>query len=105
MVRTAIFAAMALAFAPLAAHAQAGALAEKQVLVVRYDDLNLASDRGVAEFDRRITHAAEVICGSADIRDLSSSRLVRTCKAQAIRGASEARQLAIAANLTRMAAR
>ena len=114
MVRTALFASMTLVLAPsaLASSAQAQtfamvdpALTETQMLDVRYDDLNLASARGVATLDRRIARAADTVCGTADIRDLNGSRMVKACKASAILGAGDARRLAIAATSTRMAAR
>ncbi|WP_225205831.1 UrcA family protein [Novosphingobium huizhouense] len=107
MVRTAVFAAMALAttaFAPLA-QARDDALAPVQRLDVRYDDLNLASGRGVATLDRRIARAAVAVCGSADGAELALRRAVKACQRRAIGGASDARRFAIAANATRMAAR
>lgn len=110
MVRTARFAAMALAFAPFAfvASAQAkadAAASDAQTLEVRYDDLNLTTNRGIALLDARIARAANEVCGSADIRDITASRIVRACKRNAIRGTADARRLAIAASDTRLAMR
>jgi UrcA family protein len=53
-------------------------------VVVKYSEQSLASDAGVGDLYRRIKVAARQVCPSADIRDLSGSRLVEQCRDQAV---------------------
>lgn len=52
-----------------------------ETVMVPYHDLDLATDSGIKELDRRIDNAAKQICGFSDLR--TGSRLVtreaRTC--------------------------
>jgi UrcA family protein len=58
----------------LAAHGTSAAVAESAPQVtVRYDDLNLSSAYGIEILKRRIRHAAEVVCGGADAREVNST--------------------------------
>lgn len=53
--------AVALAAAPLLAHA--GPASDVASLTVRFDDLNLSSEAGLATLYRRIQNAARTVCG------------------------------------------
>ena len=53
-------------------------------ITVRYDDLNLASQSGVATLYSRISVAAHAVCPSSDIRDLRASSASAHCRAEAI---------------------
>ena len=60
---------------------------ETESVAVTYDDLDLASDEGREELDRRIDKAAESVCG-ADVAQVGSrirSRETRQCIRQAKR--------------------
>lgn len=89
----------------LAALAVAGALlvptlshaAERDSVRVSYADLNLASNVGEARLERRIAFAAEMVCDSADTRDLAFRRAVKECRSGAISDAQPAFQAAVAA--------
>lgn len=53
-------------------------------VTVRYDDLNLGSDRGTAALYRRIANAARQVCPDEFSRDLTTVAASRACQAQAI---------------------
>lgn len=48
-------------------------------VVVRYGDLNLQDDAGVAQLQRRLEAAAAQVCGRADPRDMKLAALTRQC--------------------------
>ena len=50
---------------------------------VRYDDLNLGTETGVATLTRRVRWAAEQVCDNFDPRDLRSSTEFRNCVTEA----------------------
>ncbi len=52
--------------------------------VVRYGDLDLATEAGTARLYQRISAAAERVCPSADARDLKRAQVARSCQAEAI---------------------
>lgn len=56
-------------------------------VVVRYGDLNLDSDRGLAALYRRLEAAAVAVCGRPDQRDLRLAGLARDCQRAAMAGA------------------
>jgi UrcA family protein len=51
---------------------------------VDYSDLNLGSSQGAAVLYSRLMSAAEVVCGSADHRDLAGLAAVKPCVDQAM---------------------
>lgn len=63
---------------------------------VSYAGINLASEAGRAMLDRRIVHAAQEVCGVADIPDLSVRRAYELCRIEAIRDARASAQVVIA---------
>lgn len=65
--------------------------------IVRTSDLNLRSARGVAALDRRIEYAIEILCGTADNRDLDAQAGVRDCRAETQANMGTQRAAAIAA--------
>jgi UrcA family protein len=68
-----------------AASLQAGTLAnDTPQVVVKYSDLNLATDDGAVALHRRIAAAAREVCPSELGRDLSRLALVHECQQAAI---------------------
>ena len=63
---------------------------------VRYGDLNLTTDTGVAQLQRRIKAAARQACGYADGRDLKAAQAVAQCRQAAMTDAAPKVQLAVA---------
>jgi len=59
----------------LAAHSPGAAVAVESVqqVTVRYDDLNLSSESGINALKQRIRHAAEMVCGEVDTREIGGS--------------------------------
>ena len=53
-------------------------------VVVRYADLDLATDQGVRVLYARIAHAASAVCPDVPISDLHALALSRACQQQAI---------------------
>lgn len=52
----------------------------ERTLVVRYDDLNLASDAGIRALQVRVAHAAKRVCGyNLGTRELLARVEARTC--------------------------
>lgn len=89
-------AALALAGAILSSPAYAAPVAEPRSVAVAISDLNLDSPRGRAALLRRIDHAAGLVCGRPDPRDLIASRLADRCHASAVDAAVPQIQLAVA---------
>jgi UrcA family protein len=50
---------------------------------IAYADLNLASEAGRAEFNRRIDRAVNTVCPEAPTRLLAEVQAVRRCRADA----------------------
>jgi UrcA family protein len=65
--------------AALAVPAQAA-----EAVVVRYDDLNLATPTGTALLYRRIAHAAKVVCPEYPAGDVRRIRIWRPCYQEAV---------------------
>jgi UrcA family protein len=78
----------------LAASTAARAETPAQVVrqqVVRYDDLNLASPRGMAAFERRLKGAVETVCSpQADMRIFDEAKDYKACVAKAAHDAMSA---------------
>jgi UrcA family protein len=53
-------------------------------VVVRYNDLSLATDEGVQTLYRRIAHAAARVCPDETIANLSVHPVIQACRQQAI---------------------
>ena len=65
------------------------------VAIVHTADLDLASDGGRAELDRRLVRAAYEVCGTASDADLAGKNEARKCRANVLAQAqAEARELA-----------
>jgi UrcA family protein len=63
---------------------------------VRYGDLNLTTDAGVAQLQRRIKAAAAAACGRPDGRDIKASQAAATCRETAVANAKAKVELAVA---------
>ena len=53
-------------------------------VVVRYDDLNLATPTGTAALYRRIAHAAKVVCPEYPAGDVRNIKISRPCHQEAV---------------------
>ena len=53
-------------------------------IVVKYNDLTLATDSGVTQLYRRIVSAARQVCPDAPLRDFGAQRQVDHCRNQAV---------------------
>jgi UrcA family protein len=62
----------------------AGAATEVPSVVVRFTDVDLATDQGVRSLYTRIARAAHAVCPDAPIRDLNAAAQSRACQQQAI---------------------
>jgi UrcA family protein len=69
--------------------------AETDSVRVSYADLDLGSDFGRTSLQGRIAHAAEVVCGPADHRDIPFTQKVRECRRGTIADAQPAYQAAV----------
>jgi len=58
--------------------------------LVRYGDLDLATDAGAHELYRRILIGSQLVCGNPDHRDLVAMRVSRNCRMEAIQRAVQA---------------
>jgi UrcA family protein len=65
----------------LAVHSPSAAIAAESVrqVTVRYDDLNLTSASGIKVLKQRIWHAAEIVCGEVDTRELDAFKQYLKC--------------------------
>lgn len=85
------------AFGALFLSAPAAAQTHEAQSRIVYEDLDLGSDRGVAELDRRIGTAVRSLCGSASDADPKGRNEVRRCREEARIAASAQRERAIGA--------
>ncbi len=65
--------------------------------VVHTADLDLSSETGQRELDRRIVQAAREVCGQASDVDLEGKNAVRQCREETIAEASAQREQLLAA--------
>jgi len=80
MPRTALALILAAAFSAGAARAAPSPIAETTTVHVRVADLDLQSEAGARVALRRITRAADAVCGDeADSRDLQRRAMFETC--------------------------
>jgi UrcA family protein len=70
--------------------------AEQDSMRVTYADLNIASDMGQQQLEKRIAFAASVVCGPADHRDVPYVQLVGECRTATYNDAQPAFQAAVA---------
>ena len=63
--------------------------AEQQSVTVKYEDADLTTERGAAALTTRIAHAADVVCGPVDFRNLQDRGLFQVCREAAIRAAMD----------------
>ena len=73
------FAGMGLAIEARAAQPETGSA------VVRYSDLDLKTDAGVATLQHRVAGAAERICGPADSHALADADVAGACRAKVVK--------------------
>jgi UrcA family protein len=71
--------------------------AETDSVRVSYADLNLASNFGQDRLQSRIVHAAQVVCGPADHRDVPFTQKVAECRKDTVADAQPAYAAAVAA--------
>lgn len=95
IIHTALFASIGASLAIAAVPVSAGNY-EAFASQVRYDDLKLTDDAGVAQLQRRIGNAARKACGYADGRDLTASQAVAACRRAAVSEAAPKVELAVA---------
>ena len=73
----------------LVSTASAAPAAEVPVRRVSFGELDLTKEAGVESLYARLRNAAEEVCGRADIRNLASVTLQRTCVRRALDRAVE----------------
>ena len=93
----ALIAAAALAFAAALVVPTVSQAAELDSVTVSYADLNLASVTGATVLQRRISFAAQVVCGNEGTRQYDLVRARTVCRDGAIQGAQPAFEAALAA--------
>jgi UrcA family protein len=64
--------------------ARAADVVDSRAVTVRYSDLNMNTEAGVASLYDRIRHAAEQVCGKVDSRRLDELAMAQTCVNHAI---------------------
>lgn len=72
--------------------------AETESVRISYADLNLFSKLDQAQLQHRIASAAEIVCGSADHRDVAFGRAVVQCRKATIADTQPEFQAAVAAS-------
>jgi UrcA family protein len=88
---------MSIAAAALALSAPAFAAENTPTATVKYGDINLASDTGVAQLSRRVQRAAVQLCGVVPARDMAERKSVSECQSDVIADASTKLQPVLAA--------
>ncbi len=92
---SALITALALKAAPaLAQQAPAG---EAYVAIVKTADINLGSEAGQRQLDRRLAQAARDVCGTASDSDLEGKNEVRKCRDESIARVQGDKQAVLAA--------
>lgn len=90
-----------LAFASLALTLPATALSavpaadQPPSVAIRYGDLNLANEAGVARLRSRVQAAANMVCGIYDARSLAAKRHAVECRRDALARANPQLELAL----------
>ncbi len=92
---SALITALALKAAPaLAQEAPAG---ETYVAIVKTADINLGSEAGQRQLDRRLAQAARDVCGTASDTDLKGKNEVRACRDETLSRVQADKQSVLAA--------
>ncbi|WP_169800931.1 UrcA family protein [Novosphingobium naphthalenivorans] len=78
---------------------QDGGWADRPYVEVRYGDLNLDSQSGIATLNKRLTAAVMTVCGDDDIRLLREHMAVRNCRSDTMEQAFADRDAVIAAHM------
>lgn len=101
MTKTALFALALVATATTITPtvAQASEL-DRVSSIVQTADLDLSSDRGQRELDRRIARAAREVCGQVSDVDLAGQNDARKCVVDTVAGATSQREQLLAAART-----
>lgn len=92
-----VTAALALAGAIISTPAYAAPAGEAISMRVSTAGLDLSSAAGQARLTRRVGHAATMVCGHPDERDLDGTRASKICRTRAIDDAMPQVQLALSA--------
>lgn len=95
IIHYALFTSLGATLATVAVPASA-ATDDKFASEVRYGDLDLKTDAGVAQLQRRIGNAVRKECGYSEARDLSTSMASAACRRAAISAAASKVELAVA---------
>ena len=91
---SALITALALKAAPaLAQQAPAG---EAYVAIVKTADINLGSESGLRQLDRRLAQAAREVCGTASDTDVEGKNEVRKCRNETLARARADKQSVLA---------
>mgnify|MGYP006177377125 CR=1 FL=1 len=98
-IASALITAAAIKAAP--ALAEQPAPAETNVSLVRTADLDLGSEAGRRQLDRRLAHAAREVCGTASDADVEGKNEVRKCRDESIARAQGDREALLAAGSRR----
>jgi len=86
------------AVAPATAHAGTAASVEPVSVEVRYSGIDLTTEAGVAQLDRRVRGAARQMCRAGDSRDLKAMSQSRRCFNEAMtNGKQQIAQAVVAA--------
>ena len=97
MRKTSLFALALIASAAIVTPTVAEAEPVTATSTVRTADLDLSSDRGQRELDRRIVQAAREVCGDASDTDLEGKNEARQCREETIAQAASRREQLLAA--------
>ena len=92
---SALITALALKAAP--ALAQAVPAGETYVAIVKTADINLGSEAGRRQLDRRLAQAAREVCGTASDTDVEGKNEVRKCRDETLARAAADKKAALAA--------
>jgi UrcA family protein len=97
MVHRMMISAAAATLALVATTASAGSVEPGDSVAVRFGDLDLKTDKGVATLKRRIDRAATQACGTYSFGDLKRMAAVDACRNYALNSATPEIRLAVAA--------
>ena len=92
---SALLTALALKAGP--AFAQEVATGETYVAIVKTADIDLDSEAGQRQLDRRLAQAAREVCGTASETDVEGKNDVRKCRDETLARAAADKQAALAA--------
>ena len=70
---------------------------ERATAEVHFGDIDLTSQAGVEQLNRRIAHAADTVCGRPDVRQLKERSAASKCRESALADAAPKVELAVAA--------